>query len=613
MKKACITLLAVIMSCQFLTSCQKTTSDGITQSDGTTMTSESGSESVSESEFEPVEEEGISVGDHIAFGSYQQKSIPGTDTFETGFIEWRVLDIQDGKALIITEYLLDTTVYNYDMTDVTWETSSLRKWLNSDFYDTAFSDSEKNLIQTTKINNPDNPVYGTPGGNDTEDKVFCLSLEEAQIYFSNANDRMAAPTDYAVKRGAAVSDACALENGMKTGWWWLRSPASSSNRAADADCYGNIDTVRNDDGVDGDMVFAESNCIRPAVWIELSDDIIEIESQYSLKVIQLTADERKWSNPEEKYEDILALYSKKKCKGCLVVATDEDVVFLYAEDATEKDGQTLVSQNTVFDIASCSKVFTAVCILQLQEKGKLDINDTIDKYFPEYTHGKEITIYNLLHMDSGIPDYLNESELFFGLDGEALDNRLRDLYHDNISDEEFLKTMYAAPLLYAPGSAMTYSNTNYKLLAYIIEQVSGMKYCDYLEKYIFKPCGMKNSYAMRVDKYTYVPVDFKEQLEFGAVDEQGYSMSPNSERGDGGICTCLTDFLAFDRALFNGKLLNEESMKILLQSDKGYCCGLMPDNNGFSHTGGGFTAQTHNTIINSEKYGHIYFISMEHC
>ena len=340
----------------------------------------------------------------------------------------------------------------------------------------------------------------------------------------------------------------------------------------------------------------------------------EDESKYSLKAIQLTADERSWSNPEEKYQDLLGLYSKKKCKGCLVVATDEDVIFLYAEDAAEKDGQTLVSQNTVFDIASCSKVYTAVSILQLQEKGKLDINDTLDKYFPEYEAGKDITIYNLLHMNSGIPDYLNESELFFGLEGEALNDRMRDLYHDNISDEEFLQTMYAAPVMYPAGAVMTYSNTNYKLLAYIIEKVSGMKYCDYLQKYIFKPCGMKNSYAMRVDKYTYVPVDFKDQLEFGAVDEHGYSMSPNSERGDGGICTCLTDFLAFDRALFGGKLLKEDSMDILLKNDKGYCCGLMPDNNtGYSHTGGGFTARTHNTIINSEKYGHIYFISMEHC
>ena len=351
-----------------------------------------------------------------------------------------------------------------------------------------------------------------------------------------------------------------------------------------------------------------------SVFISLAGCAKEDESKYSLNKIRLTADERSWVNPEEKYEDLVALYSKKKCKGNIVVATDEDVVYLFAENATEKDGETLVSQDTLFDIASCTKVFTAVAILQLQEKGKLDINDTIDKYFPDYEQGKKITIYNLLHMNSGIPDYLNEASLFWGLEDEPLFDRLRDLYHDSISDEEFLKTMYKAPLLYEPGSAMTYSNTNYKLLAYIIENVSKMKYCDYLQKYIFKPCGMNNSYSMRVDKYTYVPIDFTDQLEFGAVDEHGYSMSPNSERGDGGICTCLTDFLAFDRALFTGKLLKEESMKILLKNDKGYCCGLMPEKGvGYGHTGGGFTARTYNTIIDSEKYGHIYIISMEHC
>ena len=210
----------------------------------------------------------------------------------------------------------------------------------------------------------------------------------------------------------------------------------------------------------------------------------EEESGNSLKNIQLTEEERKWVNPDEKYEDLLLVYGKKKCKGTFVVATDDDIVCLYAENATEKDGKTLESQNTVYDIASCSKVFTAVSILQLQEKGKLDINDTIDKYFPDYPEGKRIKIYNLLHMNSGIPDYLNEPALFFGLEGDALDDRLRDLYSDRISDEELLNTMYKAPLLYEPGSAMTYSNTNYKLLAYIIEKVSKMKYCDYLKKYI---------------------------------------------------------------------------------------------------------------------------------
>ena len=223
------------------------------------------------------EDDGISVGDKIVFGNYPQKKNPETDKCDTEPIEWRVLEIRDGNALVISEYLLDATAYYYDMADVTWETSSLRKWLNSKFYDAAFSESEKSLIVTTKIQNKDNPLYGTPGGNDTEDNVFCLSLEEAQTYFKDADDRKAAPTDYALMKGAAVSDDCKLANGMKTGWWWLRSPASSSNRAADADCYGNIDTVKNADGVDGDMVFAESNCVRPVVWIKLADSVKEVE------------------------------------------------------------------------------------------------------------------------------------------------------------------------------------------------------------------------------------------------------------------------------------------------------------------------------------------------
>ena len=91
-----------------------------------------------------------------------------------------------------------------------------------------------------------------------------------------------------------------------------------------------------------------------------------------------------WSAPDEKYKTVLELYGGSKCNGTMVVATDEDIVYLYCEDGVEKDGKTPVSQNTVFDIGSCSKVFTAVCILQLAEQGKLDINDALDKYFPEY-------------------------------------------------------------------------------------------------------------------------------------------------------------------------------------------------------------------------------------
>lgn len=257
MKRIGIIALAVLTSCAFITSCMNTNASVTTQTTNT------------ETVKEPS---GISAGDHIMFGKYPQNYASGSDTAEPEPIEWRVLEIKDGKALIISEYLLEPFVYNIELTDVTWETSTLRKWLNTTFYDTAFSESEKNSIQTVTIKNPDNPVRGTEGGNDTEDKVFCLSLEEAQLYFKNTNERMAAPTKYAVKRGAQTNEDSTLANGMKTGWWWLRTPASSSNRAADVDCYGNIDVdfIKGSD-VDGSLVFDEENCVRPAVWITIAE------------------------------------------------------------------------------------------------------------------------------------------------------------------------------------------------------------------------------------------------------------------------------------------------------------------------------------------------------
>ena len=116
--------------------------------------------------------------------------------------------------------------------------------------------------------------------------------------------------------------------------------------------------------------------------------------------------------------------------------------WLYCEDAAEKDGTTLVSQDTVFDMASVSKTFTAVCVLQLAEKGKLSIDDTLDKYFPAYETGKNITIYNLLHMSSGIPDYCNDPDPFWNISGEdAANQKLSDIYLDKISDEEFLQAI----------------------------------------------------------------------------------------------------------------------------------------------------------------------------
>ena len=339
----------------------------------------------------------------------------------------------------------------------------------------------------------------------------------------------------------------------------------------------------------------------------------EPESEYSLSKIRLNGSERSWKCPEEKYAGLLENYGDETCTGTLVVATDEDIVYLYAEDAIEKDGTTPVSQDTIYDIASLSKTFTAVSILQLMEKGKLSLDDTLDKYFPEYETGKTITIYNLLHMSSGIPDYMNNPDPFWNISGaEAADKKISDILMDRITDGEFLEAMYQAPLDFEPGTAYGYSNTNYRLLAFIIEKISGKKYCDYVKKNIFDKCDMTKTTSMAKDDLNYVPSGYEELVEYGFADANGYPACPNNSRGDGGIHSCLTDMVAFDRALFGGKLLNEKSMEILLKEENSYCCGLIKNKSGYSHSGSSVTSNANNKIVESEEFGHVYVIMFTH-
>ena len=177
-------------------------------------------------------------------------------------IEWRVLTVENGRALVISEKLLDCVKYNEVKTDVTWETCTLRKWMNGEFLNKAFSSSEQSKIATVTNQNPDNPEYGTQGGNATQDRIFALSIEEANQYFRNDGDRMAAPTVYAKKQGAWASDISSLPSGEKTGWRWLRSPGLHSNLAAYVLSGGRISQY-------GDYVVNDSVAVRPAFWLNL--------------------------------------------------------------------------------------------------------------------------------------------------------------------------------------------------------------------------------------------------------------------------------------------------------------------------------------------------------
>ncbi len=193
------------------------------------------------------------VGDYVFFGAYEQDNNTANGKED---IEWLVLDKKDGKALVISKYALDCKQYNTSYTDVTWETCSLRKWLNSTFINAAFTDAEKSLISTVTLS-AENPVYYTNPGNATQDKVFLLSITEANKYFSSDSSRQCKATAYAEAQGAYVS------NYSRICWWWLRSPGDYHNTATSVLQSGDVKEYGY--GVDYSIT-----AVRPALWIDLN-------------------------------------------------------------------------------------------------------------------------------------------------------------------------------------------------------------------------------------------------------------------------------------------------------------------------------------------------------
>ena len=197
------------------------------------------------------------VGDIVTFGSYEQDN-DLTNGKED--IEWIVLEKQQNKTLIISKYGLDCQPYNEKYEKITWENCTLRSWLNGEFIETAFNKDEQKLVACTKLENKDNGEYGTYGGKDTMDKVFLLSIDEAQKYFSSDDARKCEPTEYADAKGVYTSD-----NGGC--FWLLRSPGSEQSRAVFVFNNGYVAT----DG--GYVTSGDANvgyfADRPALWINI--------------------------------------------------------------------------------------------------------------------------------------------------------------------------------------------------------------------------------------------------------------------------------------------------------------------------------------------------------
>ena len=189
-------------------------------------------------------------------------------------IKWRILNVQDGKLLLISEEVLETRQYNVEQKDITWETCTLRQYLNGEFYNKfgAF----KSAITDTQNNNHNNPWYGTAGGNMTTDKLFLLSLEEIVKYFGDSedlsrhvrkifnghhkNDGYLVNDQYNNARMAKYKD--------RPNSWWLRSPGSDGTRAAIIDVNGCCHVFGGD--VRGISHLGTHDCgVRPALWLNI--------------------------------------------------------------------------------------------------------------------------------------------------------------------------------------------------------------------------------------------------------------------------------------------------------------------------------------------------------
>lgn len=206
----------------------------------------------------------FAVGNYVTFGRYPQTKA-GKDKTP---IEWLVLARDGNKALLISRYGLDAQPYNKDNTSVTWETCTLRTWLNGMFYNKAFSSAEQAAILTTNVDNSKSQCYSgwnTSGGNNTQDKVFLLSYAEASKYFgvtynsSNTKSRVA-PTAYAIAQGAGKNSSYKTADGIDAGWWWLRSPGAYQSSAAGVRTGGSL--FFND-------VNYDSGSVRPALWVNI--------------------------------------------------------------------------------------------------------------------------------------------------------------------------------------------------------------------------------------------------------------------------------------------------------------------------------------------------------
>ena len=296
--------------------------------------------------------------------------------------------------------------------------------------------------------------------------------------------------------------------------------------------------------------------------------------------------ETEGTTPEKTLDEKLAFLDDSDFQGTILIAKGGEIVFEKSYKYSNVESQALNTNDTIYEIGSITKQFTAVGLMMLVEDGKINLDDTLDKYIPEYSHAGEVTIRQLLNMTSGIPDYLNDgilmkdyrkysNEKIFA-DKELTESVLK-LWDQNFDFATVLSLVDTYDLEFEPGRGWDYSNTGYCFISEVIARVSGMSYDDYIMKNVLEPAGLETA-SFDPDQNTstgYLPIA-----------GQLIEMPVEKAAGDGGLRMTAEDLYTWTQVIVNRELLSEESWNEIFHPEKqGYGFGIRIEDDSWGHGG----------------------------
>jgi len=283
------------------------------------------------------------------------------------------------------------------------------------------------------------------------------------------------------------------------------------------------------------------------------------------------------------------LYAQEKFNGAVLIAKDSKPLFKGAYGFTDYTKQEQLKTTSSFRLASLSKQFTAFGIMLLKEKGLLQFDDLVNLHIPDFPY-EGVRVRHLLTMTSGIPDgYLDLAETHRSEIGDIL----------SIQKAIGLISKYPSKAA-APKSWFNYSNTNYILLAGIIENISGLTFEEFMQQEVFIPLGMKNT---QVWNLLSTEKTFPEKTT--GFFKEHKTLIPaippfiDGVAGDGGVFSSVEDFLLWDKALYGNSLVSDKTLQEAFQdvtltdgSDSNYGFGWNLSDQSMQHSGGWLAAHT---------------------